>query len=151
MAEINKMIVPAAIAGAAAAVFTGIISLGANLIPFIGLLNLACCLWLTGGGALAAYLLKKKVGKIELKDGAIVGALTGVFFAAIETVFTGILMLSGLGANLAALRELMGDAATGTTAAIGVLAIVFSFVMFLLVGTIFCTIGGVLGAKLLGK
>ncbi len=150
MAEINKMIVPAAIAGAAAAVFTGIISLGANLIPFIGLLNLACCLWLTGGGALAAYLLKKKVGKIELKDGAIVGALTGVFFAAIETVFTGILMLSGLGANLAALRRLMGDAATGT-AAIGILIIVFSFVIFLVVGTIFCIIGGVLGAKLLGK
>ncbi len=146
MVEINKMLVPAAIAGVAVAVFTTII----GLIPVVNLLNLACCLWLMAGGVLAVYLLKRGVGKIELKDGAIVGALSGVFFAVIDTIFSAVLMLIGIGANLAAMQQAFQGSGVETpgVAAIGLIAMVFLFGVNLVFGVIFCTIGGVIGAKL---
>ncbi len=149
MVEINKMFVPAAIAGAAVAVFTTVI----GLIPIVQMLNLACCLWLAGGGVLAVYLLKKDVSKIELKDGAIIGALSGVFYAIIATIFSVVLVLLGVSVDLAAMQQAFqgsGIEATGV-AAIGFLAIVIGFVLNLVLGVIFGAIGGVIGAKLLGK
>ncbi|RLI90349.1 MAG: hypothetical protein DRO89_06015 [Candidatus Altiarchaeales archaeon] len=146
MVEIREMLVPAAIAGAAVAVFTAII----DLIPVVSLLNFACCLWLMAGGVFAVYLLKRGVGKVKLKDGAIVGVLSGVLFAVIETIFSAILMLIGIGANLAAIQQAFwgsGMEAPGLVA-IGLVAIVFLFVVNLVFGVIFCTIGGVIGAKL---
>lgn len=67
---------PALIAGAAAGVLSGI--------PF---LNCMCCLWILGGGILAAYLLAKDAASIPNSgDGALVGALTGVVAAVVDAL-----------------------------------------------------------------
>jgi hypothetical protein len=62
------MFVPALIGGVLAGILSGI--------PFIECL---CCLWIIGGGMLAAYFLTKE-SSVVLKagDGAIVGIFTGI-------------------------------------------------------------------------
>lgn len=62
------MFVPALIGGVIAGVFSGI--------PFLECL---CCLWIIGGGMLAAHLLTKESTVIlKAGDGAIVGIFTGI-------------------------------------------------------------------------
>ena len=67
------MLVPALIGGAVAGVLTG-----------IPLVNCFCCLWIVGGGAIAAYFLRKDSG-VDLKagDGAIVGIFAGMVAAVV--------------------------------------------------------------------
>jgi hypothetical protein len=65
--------VPALIGGAVAGVLTG-----------IPLVNCFCCLWIVGGGVIAAYLLLKD-STVELRagDGAIVGIFAGMVAAVV--------------------------------------------------------------------
>ncbi|MGB2907568.1 MAG: hypothetical protein WBB73_10710 [Candidatus Aminicenantaceae bacterium] len=67
------MFVPAFIGGALAGILTG-----------IPLVNCFCCLWIVGGGAVAAYFLRKD-SPVELRsgDGAIVGIFSGMVAAII--------------------------------------------------------------------
>lgn len=67
---------PALIAGAIAGVLSGL--------PFV---NCLCCLWIIGGAALAVNLLAKNTaGVLTSGDGAIVGALTGIVAAVVDTI-----------------------------------------------------------------
>lgn len=72
------MLVPALIGGALAGILTGI--------PIIDCL---CCLWIVGGGAIAAYFLSKD-SPIALKagDGAIVGVFAGMVAAGVEFIIS---------------------------------------------------------------
>ncbi|HZE21485.1 MAG TPA: hypothetical protein VE082_05480, partial [Desulfobaccales bacterium] len=58
---------------------------GALLVtPFV---NLCCCLWLIPGGMLAAWLLSTRTGPgLKPGDGAVVGALTGIVAAVVDTL-----------------------------------------------------------------
>ena len=147
MVETSKMYKPVAISGAAVALFTTVI----GIIPIVNMCNLLCCFWLIGAGILAAYLLKKDVGAIEVKDGAIVGALSGVVFAIVDTFFTALLMLANVGGSMAVMRDAFAEA--GLAASMGLIAvgiiIVLVFLITLVLGVIFCAIGGALGAKLM--
>ncbi len=80
---------PALLGGAALGGFSSLVSLLSALSPRLGLINIVCCLWLLGGGALAAFLLnKQRPGGLKYGDGAIVGAFAGVFGAIVATIFS---------------------------------------------------------------
>lgn len=70
------MFVPALIGGVIAGVLSGI--------PII---NCLCCLWIIGGGILAAYFLTKE-SKVVLTagDGTIVGIFTGIIAAIVDVI-----------------------------------------------------------------
>jgi hypothetical protein len=73
-----EYLVPALVAGAAAGVLSGT--------PFASCL---CCLWIIGGGLMAAHLLAKKTpGPLTAGDGALVGALTGIVAAIVDTLMS---------------------------------------------------------------
>ena len=74
---------PALIGGAALAV--------ASSIPYLKQVNVACCALAIGGGVLAAYLYMKGASpspKAPLGAGLLLGLLTGVFGAIIDTVIS---------------------------------------------------------------
>lgn len=67
------MLVPALIGGAVAGILTG-----------IPLINCLCCLWIVGGGVLAAYFLNKESSIVlTAGDGAIVGVFAGMVAAGV--------------------------------------------------------------------
>jgi len=49
-------------------------------LPYVSLGNLACCLWVVLGGALATYLyIRKSPTPVDMGEGALLGLLAGVF------------------------------------------------------------------------
>ena len=58
-----------------------------SALPFIGIGNLCCCLWILAGGALAAYLLQERQPiPISIADGAAVGLMAGAVGAVVWLV-----------------------------------------------------------------
>lgn len=58
-----------------------------SAIPFVNLGNLCCCLWVIGGGALAANLyIKKSPTPVSVGEGAVVGLLAGLVGAFVALV-----------------------------------------------------------------
>ncbi len=71
-----QMLMPALIGGS----LSGVLS----AIPFV---NCLCCLWIIGGGFLAAYLLSKDSPvNLTTGDGAIVGVFAGIIGAVLNTI-----------------------------------------------------------------
>ena len=71
-----RMLMPAVIGGVASGILTAI--------PFV---SCFCCLWIIGGGFLAAYLLLKETPEgLTAGDGAIVGVFAGIIGAIVDTV-----------------------------------------------------------------
>jgi hypothetical protein len=71
---------PALIAGAVAGLLSGL--------PIVGAGNCLCCLWIVGGAAVAVKLLMAgpAAGPLKAGDGAVVGALTGIVAAVVDTL-----------------------------------------------------------------
>jgi hypothetical protein len=142
---------PAAIGG----LTTGLLS----ALPVIALGNCCCCLWVVGGGLVAAYFLQQRMaGPLGLADGALVGLLAGVIGAFVYVIvsipFT--IMLQSMhrqtleqfingGAVPVEFRDYLARYASG---AIGVAV---SFIVMLIGGIIFSTIGGLVGAAVFSR
>jgi len=132
--------------------FTGVLS----ALPIISIAN-CCCVWVVGGGMVTAYLIQHGgSGPIQLSEGALGGFLSGVvgavFYAALSVPIQLLMMplqrdaVEGLLASAAdvppevrELLETLGSSGSFVTLFIG-------FVVMLLVGMIFSTLGGLLGA-----
>jgi hypothetical protein len=72
------MFKPALVCGIAAGVLTA-----------VPLVNCLCCLWIIGGGILAAYLFSKaSPASLTPGDGAVLGILTGIVAAVTDSVFS---------------------------------------------------------------
>jgi hypothetical protein len=134
--------------------FIGVLS----ALPFISVGN-CCCLWILGGGFLAAYLLQQEqTAAITIADGAAVGFLAGVVgafvhllvFVPLDFVMAPLQgrLLDRMMANARDLppgmRELLQSPGRGRTSFGAHLA--FQFVPMLLVGAAFAPVGGMLGA-----
>jgi hypothetical protein len=141
---------PALLAGVAIGVLSAL--------PVVNFANLCCCAWVIFGGALAAYLMQQNHPvPIDAGDGALVGLLAGAF-GGVATSLLSIPVAIVLGPFQAQLVERMFESARDippevrtiiegmrSGAAIGVMTIVTTL-LFVVVGSIFGLVGGVIGA-----
>lgn len=138
--------------------FIGVLS----ALPFVNLAN-CCCLWVIGGGVLAAYLMQQNHPyAITAADGALVGMLAGLFGGVL-----GVLLSIPVDMAMGPLQQRLLDqfilnnpdvpaeskrifenmAASGVSAVMVGFKLMFSVV----VGLIFGMLGGLLGVALFKK
>ncbi len=151
-----KNLQPALIGG----LFIGVLS----ALPIIGALNVCCCAWVIGGGIVTAYLMQNASAiAITVGDGALGGLIAGLIGAAVHAVLSiPILLIMGpLQARFMqqfmenardmpeGLRVFMQRGMFGGAGA----AIVFisTFMIWLVLGAIFATIGGMIGAAIFSR
>ena len=146
-----NMFIPALIGGAAAGVLSGL--------PYIQCL---CCLWIIGGAMLSAYLLSKESTiTLSIGDGAIVGILSGIIAAVVDTIVS----IPFLAKNAEIMRnivekfvELMEEVppnlesylqqgSTETSFAITMLGLLMRMVVFAAFGAL----GGIIGISIFKK
>ncbi|ODS35601.1 MAG: hypothetical protein A7316_03525 [Candidatus Altiarchaeales archaeon WOR_SM1_86-2] len=138
MVDMSKMMMPAIVGGLVAGILSG-----------IPLVNLCCCLWFVGGGAIAAWMLIGKIGKIELMDGAIVGGISGVIAGVIGGVIVLIIdVFFSAVIDMSDYYDYYSAYGAGEMMAFSVLGGVFRIIIFAILGAIFGAVGGVIVAKL---
>ncbi len=147
-----RMLMPALIGG----ILSGVLS----AIPFVSRL---CCLWVIGGGLLAAYLLSKDSPSVSLTtgDGAIVGIFAGIIGSVVDTIvsipFDAMMRNSEfMRAILDRVSEYAQDLPAGlegllesgpVSLAWTLLGLVFSMVIF----SAFSALGGIIGVSIFKK
>ena len=127
--------------------FNGVLS----SLPFISLGN-CCCLWVTGGGMVTAYLLQERTPRpIELRDGVFGGFLAGIvgaFIIGLVGLVTAPMQIDSVEEELRTLppEMLQFVDVEALIAGTGLLLTMISFFLSLVIGAIFSTLGGLLGA-----
>lgn len=131
-----------------------------SALPLVSAGNLCCCLWVVSGGVVAAYLLQQnQQTPVTAGDGALVGLLAGLVGASVYLVLSIPITLLIAPMERAVMRRLMENAGhmppafrdyMGTYIG-GGLRIFFGFVMMLCAGSIFSTLGGLLGVAMFRK
>ena len=140
-----------------------------SALPIINTLNLCCCLWIVTGGLVAAYLLQQNQAMpLTAGDGAVVGLLAGLIGAVVTLVISipiGMLVeplqrqllqqVLSQGGNLSpALRGILESYAQPRTDVgfVGAMIVrVIGLCILLFAGSIFSTLGGLLGVALFRK
>jgi hypothetical protein len=138
-----------------------------SALPFISAGNLCCCLWVIAGGVVAAYVLQQnEAAPITPGDGALVGLLAGLVGAVVQALIA-IPINFVIGpmerAMVARVLDMAGNmppdvremlerySSGGQPVAFAIVARMFAFVLWLCVGAIFSTIGGLIGAAIFRK
>ncbi len=145
----------------AGGLFLGVLS----AIPPINFLNCACCILVIGGGFLASYLYLKnyhpELPRVTYGDAALLGLLTGLFGAVVDTIVSipFNLLLGGV-ANQEALQqlrntpeippELVEFVETMMMGGFSMIGIVLSLLFGGVIYSIFAMIGAMLGVATLG-
>lgn len=144
----------------------GGVSLGvASAVPFLNLLNCACCALVIGGGLLGTYLYLKDAppsAQAPYGDGALIGLMAGIIGAVVNTILQIPFALFTAGVGLVPnIEELLEQAdipegARGILSALGggglsIGFILIGLVVSLFVYAIFATIGGVIGVAVFHK
>jgi hypothetical protein len=152
----SKNLQPALIGG----LFIGVLS----ALPIIGALNLCCCAWVIGGGVVTAYLMQNaSLVAITVGDGALGGLIAGIIGAVVRSVlYIPIFLIMGPlqgrimqhvfenardmpeGLRVFMQRSMFGGAGLA-------IAFVSRFMMWLVIGALFATIGGMIGAAIFGR
>jgi hypothetical protein len=137
-----------------------------SALPIVSVGN-CCCLWVVSGGLVAAYVLQQNQPvPITPGDGALVGLLAGLFGAIVQTVLSIPISLVVGPMEREVLQRVLDMAANmppeirdalerygreGGTGALSILARVAGFMFWLVIGTVFSTLGGLLGAAMFRK
>jgi hypothetical protein len=75
----NNKLRPAIIGGLVMGLLSGI--------PYVSLGNLACCLWVLLGSALATYLyIRKSPTQVDVGEGALIGFMAGIFGTVVKII-----------------------------------------------------------------
>ena len=138
-----------------------------SALPLVSAGNICCCLWVVTGGLVAAYLLQQNQPMpISPADGALVGLLAWLAGAVVQVVISipiGLLVGPMERAMVQRILDMSGamppdvrdaverygrDAQSG---GLFLLGRIFAFVIWLFVGAIFSTLGGLLGAAIFKK
>ena len=139
-----------------------------SALPLVYFGNACCCLWVVGGGLIAAYLVQQnQATPITPADGALVGLLAGLIGACVQFVVK--IPIDFLMAPLeqAMLQRLL-DSATlppewrdilerssarnaEASLAFQIVARVAGLMFWLFIGAIFSTLGGLIGAMIFRK
>jgi hypothetical protein len=131
-----------------------------SALPIIAGANLCCCLWLVSGGLVAAYVLQQnQVEPITQGDGALVGLLAGVagaFVYLVVSIPVSLMMAPMERLMFERLAETMRDMPPefrrlAGTQALGTVRILVGFLFILVLGAVFSTLGGLLGAVFFAK
>jgi hypothetical protein len=149
-----------------ATVIGGLSAAVLSAIPIVGCLNLACCSLLIGGGLLASFVYSRDVaaagGTFAVGNGAAVGLVTGGFYAvgsAFASAITRMVIDVSPSEQFDMIREQMEssggmppemldslDQVSGFLAESGGgLLFIIGFGFSLLLGAVFCTVGGLIG------
>jgi hypothetical protein len=140
---------PALLGGA----FIGVLS----SLPYVEYGNLCCCLWVVVGGVLTAYVMQEDHPQpITVGDGATGGLLAGIFGAFLSTTLAAVFAaIRGLDRErvLDKALEALSDVPAEMRASIESLRsmpeggwLLLGLIGMLMVGVVFATAGGVLGA-----
>jgi hypothetical protein len=129
-----------------------------SALPGVSLGNCCCCAWLVTGGLVAAYVLQSGTPQpITLGDGGLVGLLAGLFGAVVNMIISvPVNLLVGpfqqrliqrfadsqpdLPDNV---RQIVDNMGVGAVSIVGT---IMAFFMMLVLGAIFSSLGGLLGA-----
>ena len=127
-----------------------------SALPIISAGN-CCCLWMVSGGAVAAYVLQQNQDTpMTPGDAALAGFLAGIVGAFIYLVLTIPITIFMAPMMRAMMERIMSNSANmppefrqyaGTYMG-GVFQVVFGFILILVFGAIFSTLGGLLGAAI---
>ena len=127
-------------------------------LPVVSMGNCCCCAWIVSGGMLAAYLLQNNTpSPITMGDGALVGLLAGLMSALVNLVVSvpmNLLMGPVQQRMLQRIIESQPDMPENVRqmfdnmggGAVGVISIAVGFLTSLILGAIFASLGGLLGA-----
>lgn len=75
----NSKLRPAIIGGIVMGLLSGL--------PYVNLGNMACCLWVVLGGALATYLyIRQSPTQVDMGKGALLGLLAGIFGTVVQLI-----------------------------------------------------------------
>jgi hypothetical protein len=137
----NNKLKPALLGGLVVGLLSGVLSI-------VPIANYCCCLWSLAGGALAAFIyIKGSPVPVKIGDGAMVGALAGVFGGIIYLIINlPLTLLIGMAALAGRLRETGVNLPVSTT----VLVILSSFVTAVILAGL-ATVGGILGVAIFEK
>jgi len=151
---------PAVIGG----VVTGVLS----ALPFVSGFNACCCLWVVSGSLVATYLLQQnRSTPLTPGDGALVGLLSGVIGVVIATVLSIPIDLvfgpiqremmqqfvdsaNSMSPEVRQFLQRFGDRGEMGVGGM-VLFRVIGFIFFLMIGSVFSTLGGLLGAVIFSR
>jgi hypothetical protein len=135
-----------------------------SALPIISVGNCFCCMWIIGGGMLAAYLLQQNSSEpMTQSDAALVGLLAGLVGAGVWLVVSIPMtflfgpmtrqMLQRMLENSEGMPPRMREALQRSSAngALQGAQLLLGFCMYLILGAIFGTIGGLLGGAFFRK
>jgi len=147
-----EYLVPALIAGAVSGILSG-----------VPLVNCLCCLWIIGGAVFASFLLAKNTpGPLTAGDGAIVGALTGIAAAVVDSLIS----LPLRPVNEAFVRRIMDSLARfsdqmparwqelmqrGTAGGLSMAGFLFALLFSAVIFAVLGVLGGVIGVSIFGR
>jgi len=141
------------------ALWPGIVLGLLSVIPIVNYGNLLCCLWIVGGGVLAAIVYRSETKAITPREGAWVGFLAGMVGAAVVAVGNGVLWFFFHETYLADINEIitMGDLdpqmidMMAEFANNPLLIILISLISFLFLNAVFSTLGGFITATIINR
>jgi hypothetical protein len=137
-----------------------------SALPLVYFGNVCCCMWVVCGGLAAAYVLQQNTSTpISPADGALVGLLAGLAGAVVHLLLSIPIDILASPYERTLVQRLIGIAGTMPPemretveramnqrehAGIGLLLAgrVFVFILMLCIGSVFSTIGGLIGSML---